>query len=68
MAKDKEKKQAAPEFVPQRVERHRVAKDKAVTCLRGMLTEGTDIKAADLAGGAEALALLVERGYVEAYK
>jgi hypothetical protein len=68
MAKDKEKKQTVPEFVPQRVERHRVAKGKAVTCLRGLLAEGVDIKAADLAGGAKALASLVERGYVEAYK
>lgn len=67
MAKDKNK-EAPAEFVPQRVERHRVAKGKAVTCLRGLLAEGVDIKAADLAGGAEALASLVERGYVEAYK
>ena len=42
-----------------------VAKGKALTSKRGIIADGAEIRADDLAGGKEALADWVKRGYVD---
>lgn len=42
----------------------RVSKGKAITSKRGILADGDEIKAEDLAGGKEALEAFVKSGHV----
>ena len=66
-AEDKEKSKAKQKAKATKVEKKPpfyVMKGKAITSKRGILADGDEIKAGDLAGGQEALDDFVETGHI----
>ena len=60
----KEEPKAAPVKVEAKTAPYSIAKGKAVTTKRGILSDGSEVKASDLSGGDDALQAFVKTGHV----
>lgn len=60
-----EKKPTAPAVpAPPKVENFCVAEGKSITCLKGVLVEGDEVKVDYIGGGKESFDKLIKDGYV----